>query len=219
MLEKMLDVELEWFIRILCAAVMGALIGYERHTRSKDAGIRTHTIVAIASALLMIISQYFFNVSADPGRIAAQVVSGVGFLGAGIIFVRHDLILGLTTAAGIWATSALGLCFGAGFYMLGFFVGLLIIAVQLLVFRYFNFSSTRTSMDLLILMNNNGSAKDVSALFHRMGYSQSDNTITKAEEDGYWYLKTGIIATKNISPSEVISKLEALDGVESAKLR
>ncbi len=219
MLEHVLNIELEWFIRILCAAIMGALIGYERHTRSKDAGIRTHTIVAIASALLMIVSQYAFSGAADPARVAAQVVSGVGFLGAGIIFVRHDLILGLTTAAGIWATSALGLCFGAGFYLLGFFVGILIIAVQLLVYRYFNYSSTRTTMDLLILMNDKGSIKDVSTLFHQMGYGQSDNIISKAEEDGYWYLKTGVIATKAIAPNEILAKLEALEGIESAKLR
>ena len=217
MLENALNIEFEWLFRILCAAIMGALIGYERHTRSKDAGIRTHTIVALASALLMIISQYAFTGDADPSRVAAQVVSGVGFLGAGIIFVRHDLILGLTTAAGIWATSALGLCFGAGFYVMGFFVGILIIAVQMLVYRFFNFSATRTTMELKILMNSKGSVKDISALFRKLGYGQSDNTIIGAE-NGFWYLKTGIISTKEIDPSEVIEKLEALEGVESAGL-
>lgn len=213
-----LNTEPEWLLRILCATIMGGLIGYERHTRSKDAGIRTHSIVAVASALLMIISQYAFEDTADPARVAAQVVSGVGFLGAGIIFVRHDLILGLTTAAGIWATSALGLCFGAGFYILGFFVGFLIIIIQLLIYRFFNFSSNRTTMELQIHMNNRGSIKDVSNLFHRLGYGQSDNTISKGEDDNHWNLKTGIIATKDIDPLEIIKELESLDGIDSAKL-
>ena len=217
MFEDIFDIEWEWLLRIACAALMGGLIGYERHTRSKDAGIRTHTIVAIASALLMIISQYGFEGPADPSRVAAQVVSGVGFLGAGIIFVRHDLILGLTTAAGIWATSALGLCFGSGFYILGFFVGILIIAIQMLVYRFFNFSTTRTTMELKILMNSKGSVKDVSTLFHKLGYGQSDNTISAAE-NGCWYLKTGVISMKEIDPSEVIEKLESLEGVEKATL-
>ena len=198
---------------------MGILIGYERHARSKDAGIRTHAIVAMASALIMVVSKYGFEPgTADPARLAAQVVSGVGFLGAGIIFVRNDLILGLTTAAGIWATSALGLCFGAGFYVIGFGVGILIIAIQMIVYRIFNFSSSKTSMNIEILMNSKGSVKDVSHLLHNLGYSQSDNTIAPAEDPSFWYLKTGIMAMKDVDPAEIISKLETLEGVEGARL-
>ena len=107
---------LSWVVRILIASLCGFIIGFERKSRSKEAGIRTHAIVCMASALMIIVSKYAFSdmatatgaKDADPARIAAQVVSGIGFLGAGIIFVRRDILHGLTTAAGIWATAGIG---------------------------------------------------------------------------------------------------------------
>lgn len=106
-----LILQLEYSARILLAAVCGACIGYERTNRLKTAGIRTHVIVSLAAALMMIISKYGFsdilavhNVGLDPSRIAAGVVTAIGFLGAGIIFVHNQSVSGLTTAAGIWAT-------------------------------------------------------------------------------------------------------------------
>ena len=116
----------ELFVRIILAAFCGALIGYERMHRGKGAGIRTHLVVAAASALMMIISKYGFsdiskivvgNVAEyrlDPSRLAAQIVSGVGFLGAGMIYLHGRTPQGLTTAAGIWATSGIGMAMGAG---------------------------------------------------------------------------------------------------------
>ena len=119
---------LEFLIRILMAALLGLMIGLERSRRQKDAGIRTHCIIAVTSATIMILSKYAFvdiaSVdglrSADPARIAAQVVSGISFLGAGVIFKDRNSssIKGLTTAAGMWATSAVGLAVGAGLYWL-----------------------------------------------------------------------------------------------------
>ena len=107
---------LEFLIRILMAALLGLMIGLERSRRQKDAGIRTHCIIAVTSATIMILSKYaFMDIasvdglrSADPARIAAQVVSGISFLGAGVIFKDRNSssIKGLTTAAGMWATSA-----------------------------------------------------------------------------------------------------------------
>lgn len=102
------EIQMLYLARILLAGCCGALIGYERKNRQKEAGIRTHFIVAVGSSLLMILSKYgFFDmaVQGDGSRIAAQVVSGVGFLGAGMIMIRRHNISGLTTAAGIWATS------------------------------------------------------------------------------------------------------------------
>ena len=116
--------ELEFFFRILIAGICGGLIGYERNNRLKEAGIRTHLIVALAAALIMVVSKYGFSdvttlkgVALDPSRIAAQIVTGVGFLGAGMIFVRNQTISGLTTAAGVWATAGIGLAAGAHMYM------------------------------------------------------------------------------------------------------
>ncbi len=126
--------ELEYLLRVLIAAVCGCLIGYERNNRNKEAGIRTHMIVAFGSALIMVISKYaFFDMpgQADVSRIAAQVVSGIGFLGAGIIFVRNETVNGLTTAAGVWATAGIGMCIGSGMYALGIAatIGMLLIQI------------------------------------------------------------------------------------------
>lgn len=136
--------EMECFARILIAAICGALIGYERNNRLKEAGIRTHLIVALAAALIMVVSKYGFGdvigspgIALDPSRIAAQIVTGVGFLGAGMIFVRNQSISGLTTAAGVWATAGIGMAVGAGLYGLGIGVSLLIIAAQMVLHRNF----------------------------------------------------------------------------------
>lgn len=114
----------EIVIRLGCAAFCGALIGIERERKEWAAGMRTHMMVAVGSALYMIVSAYGFeeilkhpNVSLDPSRVAAQVVSGIGFLGAGtIIFLRHGIIRGLTTASGLWTVAAIGLAVGGGMY-------------------------------------------------------------------------------------------------------
>lgn len=121
---------LEFILRIFVAAILGGLVGLEREYRDKAAGFRTHFLVALGSALFMIISAYGFgeimssgpadNVRLDVSRIAAQVVSGIGFIGAGtIIFQKSEnAIRGLTTAAGVWVTAAIGLTCGAGMYIL-----------------------------------------------------------------------------------------------------
>ena len=140
---------LDFFIRIAVACLCGACIGLERSKRYKEAGIRTHIIVCCAASLLMIVSKYgfadltdasgaFFNGvrGADPARIAAQVVSGIGFLGAGVIFKHGSTIRGLTTAAGLWATAGIGLAVGAGLYGLGIFTTVLLALVQVFMHRF-----------------------------------------------------------------------------------
>ena len=137
---------LDFCFRLLLACLCGACIGYERSRRLKEAGIRTHVIVCCAAALIMIISKYGFvdlidqhNVvyngvrGADPARIAAQVVSGVSFLGAGAIFHNKNFTRGLTTAAGIWATAGIGLTIGAGMFKIGLFATALIMFVQIIM--------------------------------------------------------------------------------------
>lgn len=131
-----------FFIRLLLACICGGMIGYERTNRGKGAGIRTHIIVSLASALMMLVSKYGFSdmpsLGGDGSRIAAQVVSGVGFLGAGMIYFngRHS-VKGLTTAAGIWATSGVGLAIGAGLYLMGILTAILIVAMQILLHKNF----------------------------------------------------------------------------------
>lgn len=133
------DSNLMFIIRILIALLLGFAIGFERKLRFKEAGIRTHAMVAVGAALFMILSKYAFIDQineeggvrgADSARIAAQVVSGVGFLGAGMIMYRKQAVHGLTTAAGIWATAAVGMAIGAGMLIIGVFATALIILLQ-----------------------------------------------------------------------------------------
>lgn len=128
---------IEFLVKMILATSMGAIIGFERKSRNKEAGIRTHAIVALASALMIIVSKYgFFDVDEyDAARVAAQVVSGIGFLGAGLIFIKNNAVNGLTTAAGVWATAGIGLAMGAGLYAVAVFGTLLIVIVQILMHK------------------------------------------------------------------------------------
>ena len=117
----------EWtqVINILLALVLSSLIGFERETKMKSAGLRTHALVGLAAALLMLVSKFGFtdvlideHLRFDPSRIAAQIVSGIGFIGGGLIFVRKDIVHGLTTAATIWLSAAIGMACGAGMHLL-----------------------------------------------------------------------------------------------------
>ena len=109
-------IEWNFILRILIAGLLGGLIGFEREVRAKEAGLRTHFIVALGSALFMIISQYAFTGRFDAARVAAQVVSGIGFIGAGVIIFQKNAVRGVTTAAGLWVAAAVGLACGAGMY-------------------------------------------------------------------------------------------------------
>ena len=117
---------------ILLAVVLGFAIGIERRLRSKEAGIRTHTIVCVGSALMMTVSKYAFGDAADSARVAAQIVSGVGFLGAGMIVYKQHEVHGLTTAAGIWTTAGVGMAAGARLYVLAIGATILLVVAQCL---------------------------------------------------------------------------------------
>lgn len=126
--------ELRILLDIALAAVLGFIIGFERKLRSKEAGIRTHTIVSIGAALFMVISKYSFT-AADTARVAAQIVAGIGFLGAGIIVYRQHEVHGLTTAAGVWATAGIGMACGGQQYVLAIGATFLMVFSQWLLHR------------------------------------------------------------------------------------
>ena len=138
--------EYELIIRIFVAALLGGLIGLEREYRAKEAGFRTHFLVAMGSALFMIVSAYGFGDVPmdgmtsrwDVSRVAAQVVSGIGFIGAGTIIFRkqENMVSGLTTAAGLWVVAAIGLACGGGMYKVATASSLLVL-VGLEAFNYF----------------------------------------------------------------------------------
>ena len=147
---------LELLLRIVVAGLCGAFVGLERTKRLKEAGLRTHCVVAIAAALIMIISKYGFadlsiydaagnliqneffagTKGVDASRMASQVVSGVGFLGAGVIFKNGSVVRGITTAAGIWATAAIGMALGSGMYLVGVFTTLFVMLIQIVLHKF-----------------------------------------------------------------------------------
>jgi len=125
--------EVEMVLRLLLAAALGAIIGYQRERAGKAAGLRTHILICIGAALFTIASLYGFGVAADPARVAAGIVAGIGFIGAGaIIRTREGIVGGLTTAATIWAVAGIGLAAGAGMYIVSPVATVLILIVLLL---------------------------------------------------------------------------------------
>jgi putative Mg2+ transporter-C (MgtC) family protein len=127
-----LDTNLEMVLRLILATVLGGCIGYQRERAHKPAGLRTHILISLGSALFTVVSIFGFgNQGVDASRIAAGVVTGVGFIGAGVIFrgMRGDMVMGLTTAASIWVSAAVGLAAGAGMYIVAPVVTILTVLV------------------------------------------------------------------------------------------
>ena len=126
-------IELEMILRLLLAAVLGAIIGYQRERAGKYAGLRTHILICVGAAIFTIASIYGFNAAGDPARVAAGVVAGIGFIGAGAILHRDGgIVEGLTTAATIWAVAGIGLAAGAGLYLASAVVTALMLIVLFL---------------------------------------------------------------------------------------
>ncbi len=183
----------ELVLRLLVAGVLGALIGLDREYRAKEAGYRTHFLVSLGSALIMIVSQYGFlelfhnqGVVYDSSRVAAQVVSGIGFIGAGTIILQKQIVRGLTTAAGIWATSGIGLAIGAGLYVLGISAAILtLIGLEALSFI---FKSVGVKSSLIEFSTNNKntldkirnrlSSKDYIVASYQMEQQNHQNVVT-----------------------------------------
>ncbi len=128
-----IEVEIEMMLRLLLAAALGALIGYQRERAKKPAGLRTYTLICVGSALFTVASIYGFGIGADPARVAAGIVAGIGFIGAGAIFHRQGgIVEGLTTAATIWAVAAIGLAAGAGLYIVSTLITAIVLIILLL---------------------------------------------------------------------------------------
>ena len=143
---------IDWVLifRLVAAGLMGGFIGLERELRSKEAGVRTHFIVALGSALFMIISQFAFEGRQhDAARVAAQVVSGIGFIGAGVIIFQKNAVRGVTTAAGLWVAAAIGLACGDGMYSVAIAATLLTVLV-LEMMHFVNLHLSERSVDLTL---------------------------------------------------------------------
>lgn len=184
----------DFMLRLLVAGILGAIIGLDREYRAKEAGYRTHFLVSLGSALIMIVSQYGFqeiikenSVSLDPSRVAAQVVSGIGFIGAGTIILQKQIVRGLTTAAGIWATAGIGLAVGAGMYAIGIATTVLtLIGLELLSY-IFKSVGMKSSM-IAFSTNNKDTLKQIADRFNSKDYmivSYEMQTLHPGEMESY----------------------------------
>lgn len=158
---------IDWVLifRLFAAGLMGGLIGLEREFRAKEAGVRTHFIVALGSALFMIISQFAFEGRQhDAARVAAQVVSGIGFIGAGVIIFQKNAVRGITTAAGLWVAAAIGLACGGGMYSVAIAATLLTV----LVLEMMHFVNLHYSEKIVDMVLNPDKPYDITALPERL---------------------------------------------------
>lgn len=209
------DKLLDMLVRLLVSAVCGFMIGFERKTRSKEAGIRTHAIVCLAAALMMIISKYGFDDTmfaanskgTDTSRVASQIVTGIGFLGAGIIVYRKDMLHGLTTAAGVWATAAIGMAIGAGMYIIGTVSTAILIVLQVVLHKPYKIFRTRTmtSLRLSVSMADADVINKIQYLFDVKKFLRFKTSNTE----------NGIIADIELLTSRSFSETEILEIVRN----
>lgn len=205
---------LEFLIRIVLAALLGMLIGVERARRQKEAGTRTHCIIAASAAGLMILSKYAFGDvgSGDGARIAAQVVSGISFLGAGVIFRsgRYS-IQGLTTAAGIWGTAVVGMAIGAGMYWLGLILAGGLVIIQILLHRL-SVGDSATTQEMTVRMLNDAAVK---ASFDEMLQSHGavvlESSLTR--EGAYIKMELTLRLEEPVTHEEILSLLTTCPGM------
>lgn len=221
--------EAEFLLRILLAAICGGVVGYERKNRGKGAGVRTHTIVAVASCLMMIVAQYGFadffsymesqslKTSLDPSRVASQIVSGVGFLGAGMIFVQKKVVTGLTTAAGIWAVSGIGMAVGGGMYFLGVSCSVIIVIIQVIYHKNLGFLHlTSDEIVTVITKDSQTAVEDIMKVFEEENISASVTGFSKNGDE----LEINITASvhQGTDVSSVISRLQKNKEIQSVKI-
>lgn len=208
-------VQAEYLVRILVAACLGLLIGSERKNRNKSAGIRTHVIVALGAALIMVVSKYGFSdvEKVDSARVAAQVVSGVGFLGAGVIFVRNNLVNGLTTAAGIWATAGVGLALGAGMYVVGISSALLVLLIQFVMHRIAYFADVASGgLIRMTLVKQEGIVQSMEDYLQREKLSIVSVKINKTKKDEV-KLEFDVVFPPGYQKSRLLARLVEMDEV------
>ncbi len=202
----------EYIIRLILAIALGFSIGLERKMRLKEAGPRTHTIMCLGACLFTLLSIGAFSGS-DPARIAAQIVPGIGFIGAGMIFYRKNAIHGLTTAAGVWTTAAIGMAVGAGWYIVSLVATALIIFIQYVMHTNFKVFKTSKFIKIkVVFIDNNGDVSDrVREMF---GVERFSKISAKKENEDFVF--TAVISTdKNISANNIHSMIKSNQNILS----
>ncbi len=180
---------MDWILilRLVIACVLATIIGYDREYRAKDAGLKTHFLVSLGSALFMIISRYGFDDSTqvDFSRVAAQVVSGIGFIGAGTIIFQKQIVRGLTTAASLWATAGIGMAVGGGLYSVAVVATLLtLIGLEAIGYVFKKFGARRIFISILV--NDKQMAQTVYLDLKKVGYQILSYDLSRLDRaEGY----------------------------------
>ncbi|MGB9856777.1 MAG: MgtC/SapB family protein [Dictyoglomaceae bacterium] len=212
--------DLDIILRLLLSIILGGLIGWEREKEEKPAGLRTHILVCLGSTLMMIVSAYGFpgRYPSDPGRIAAQVITGIGFIGAGTILRTGITIKGLTTAASIWTVAGIGLAIGVGLYLPAIFTTLLVVATLMLAVRLeVSIIGSHKPVSLrCIIEDRPGSIGAIGTLLGSLNVDIKQIELSSAW-DGKVILTISLKLPAKLSEEEVIAKVVELDNVISAE--
>lgn len=210
-----------FILRLVAAGLLGTVVGIEREWRVKEAGFRTHFLVSLGSALFMIVSQWGFEeflaahdgLRLDPSRVAAQVVSGIGFLGAGTIIFQKQFVRGLTTAAGLWATAGIGLAVGGGMYALGVAAAVLTLVGLELLTLLFRSVGLRSAM-FVFSTSDGDSLRRVTERIGEKRYRVVSYTARRREEAGAVFEVSMVVKTRNRSDeNDLFVFLQSLPGV------
>lgn len=184
----------EYIVRIILASACGSLIGLERSHRQKEAGVRTHLIVCLGACLMVVVSKYGFfdvivrdSVQVDAARVASNVITGISFLCAGVIFVKGGSIRGLTTSAGLWATSAIGLAMGAGLYMVAIFTTALVIFLQSFLHKLLRWETSPNTEIRLVLVDKPDTMMSLRTFLDNNGIEVEEYSVKKNSEGNLEY--------------------------------
>lgn len=218
------NIQMEYLIRLLVAGACGVAIGAERQYRMKNAGLRTHFLVALASCLMMIISKYGFydvlaqnvGISMDASRIAAGIITGIGILGGGIVFIsKQGLVSGMTTAAGIWVTLGIGMAIGAGMYPIGIECTVITIIMQSVF--HMNLSAFKETMHGSIVFMADNAQESIQKVMQLFKEKKIDVIRVKIEvvDKNRYRIHCNIAIPPKYSADDITGIVSQIDGVET----
>lgn len=208
---------IELILQLAMATLFGGLVGYQREKAEKPAGLRTHILVCLGAALIMQVSVYPFQgvENADPARIAAGVVIGIGFLGAGTIIRQGSAVRGLTTAASVWVIAGVGLAIGIGFYVPAVATTVLIIAVLAILKQI----DIRISGDLktisLVSKDKPGQLGKIGSVLGELNVNIKSIELERGEETGICGIRLVVDTRSNVTSDTIVDKLSELEGISS----
>jgi putative Mg2+ transporter-C (MgtC) family protein len=207
-------------LRLFAAAFLGGVVGIERERRRRAAGLRTHILVSIGSALVMITSEFIFRqyqgmTNLDPARLGAQVISGIGFLGAGTIIKQGVNVKGLTTAASLWVVACIGLAAGAGYYISAVIAAAIVYITLVLLnkFEYALSAKAKTEPEISIKLENKpGKLGEVASHIGKSGASIT-NVEIEDDDGSYMVVSFTLSLPKGLHKSDIIVHMQSLSGI------